>query len=296
MQSHGARILPSTHIYIYVFAVQNSVVETDDLIKWILDSGITSPKLTPSRLPNATGPGARHYAKYWDPSVQTIGFTDSKIQVGAWWIQMPTSAPQKKKNDKTSGFHVTKTRSDCILMDALHDRILMEDQKWWARAAFCSLATLRLLSPCSPMFITDKSKGTLPGTNISPFKRTFESMFFRFSFSLGYLSCLEGTSNSSALLHEQKPTFQTLKASHTAAMDAFCTQNHSAICKIGSNIINFYVFTQELIVYQGRAMPKEHDMISLVSVLLCSLHSPRMFALLRCCWGMVSNDGWLFVN
>ena len=100
MQSHGARILPSTHIYIYVFAVQNSVVETDDLIKWILDSGITSPKLTPSRLPNATGPGARHYAKYWDPSVQTIGFTDSKIQVGAWWIQMPTSAPQKKKMTK----------------------------------------------------------------------------------------------------------------------------------------------------------------------------------------------------
>ena len=30
----------------------------------------------------------------------------------------------------------------CILMDALHDRILMEDQKWWAGAAFCSLATL----------------------------------------------------------------------------------------------------------------------------------------------------------
>ena len=217
----------------------------------------------------------------------------SKLVPGGFKCQLQR---RKKKNDKTSGFHVTKTRSDCILMDALHDRILMEDQKWWARAAFCSLATLRLLSPCSPMFITDKSKGTLPGTNISPFKRTFESMFFRFSFSLGYLSCLEGTSNSSALLHEQKPTFQTLKASHTAAMDAFCTQNHSAICKIGSNIINVYVFTQELIVYQGRAMPKEHDMISLVSVLLCSLHSPRMFALLRCCWGMVSNDGWLFVN
>jgi len=74
------------------------------------DLYFTQTHPNPSRLPNARGPGAQHYAKYWDPG-QMIEFIDSNYPNA-------NLSDSQDDNDRI-----------CILMDALHDRILMEDQK-----------------------------------------------------------------------------------------------------------------------------------------------------------------------
>ena len=73
-------------------------------------------------------PKSSHFSRvfHYKPSILGYPYFWKHPYGGAMWL-----TPDDDDDDRI-----------CILMDALHDRILMEDQKWWAGAAFCSLATL----------------------------------------------------------------------------------------------------------------------------------------------------------